>query len=202
MLSPFAENIVQVNADVGGFSMTPIIVTGTQTIDGHNGDIFVLVGQGAFLGLSNNSLSFIVALGHGQSVSLFPPGDTQETIVDLGQVTSIFVPDRSSLTIFDFGHDKTGHITLRNGGFRDAAAAVPSEVPDGHGGIIISSSVASVDFIGVRHVDASAHSFFNFSTDKAGQLRWATEGAVGPSSGPDGWWCQVDDQGTSAHHTE
>lgn len=135
--------------------MTPIFVTGAQTINGHNGDIFVLVGQGAFLGLSNNSFNFMVALGHGQSVSLFPPGDTQETIVDLGQGTSIFVPDRSSLTIFDFGHDKTGHITLRNAGFRDVAAAVESEVADGHGCVIISSSVASVDFIGVRHVDAS-----------------------------------------------
>ncbi len=135
--------------------MSTRIVTGNQNINGDNGDIFVLVGQGTTLGLSNNSSSFILALGNNQTVALYPPGDTNETLFDLSQGLSISVFGHSSLTVFDFGQDTTGHITLHNAGFKDVAAAVASERPDGHGGVIISSAFTSVDFIGVRHVDAS-----------------------------------------------
>jgi hypothetical protein len=131
------------------------IVTGNQNFTGDNGDDFILVGQGTTLGLSNNSSSFIVALGDNEAVSLFPPGDTHETIIDLAQGLNIFVSGHASLTVFDFRHDKTGHITMRNAGFRNVADAVASERSDGHGGVIISSSVASIDFVGVHHLDAS-----------------------------------------------
>jgi hypothetical protein len=133
-----------------------MIITGSQNISDHSGDIFLLLGRGTSLGLSNNAHSFIVAAGDQQEVSLFPPqGDTDETLIDAGQGLSLFVSGDSSVTVFGFGHDKAAHVTLLNAGFENVAAAVASERPDGHGGILISSQIATGDFIGVQHVDAS-----------------------------------------------
>jgi hypothetical protein len=107
--------------------MSTRIVTGDQNFTGNNGDNFILVGRGTTLGLADNSSSFIVALGADEAVSLFPPDDTHETIVDFAQGLNIFVSGHSSLTVFDFGRDKTGHITMINAGFRNVADAVASE---------------------------------------------------------------------------
>jgi hypothetical protein len=133
-----------------------MIITGSQNISDHSGDIFLLLGRSASLGLSDNAHSFIVAAGDQQSVSFYPPaGDTHETLIDVGQGLSVFVSGDSSVTVLGFGHDKAGHVTLLNAGFENVADAVASERPDGHGGVVMSSLIATVDFIGVQNVDAS-----------------------------------------------
>jgi hypothetical protein len=138
------------------------ILTDSQNINGDNGSIFVLAGDKTALGLSNNSFSFILATGDSEGISLYPPaGDTNETIIDWGRGLNIFLAGTSSATILGFNHDITGHLTFMNAGFENVAAAVASERPDGHGGVLISSPYVSADLLGVQHLDTSRISVVN-----------------------------------------
>jgi hypothetical protein len=60
---PVVEQERSKRALVGGKLM---IITGSQNISDHSGDIFLLLGRSASLGLSDNAHSFIVAAGDQQ----------------------------------------------------------------------------------------------------------------------------------------
>jgi hypothetical protein len=116
-----------------------------------NGETFILEGNNltaTIFQLSSNN-SFI----YGTDNSMLLNGDGPESVFDRGQGTHLTVADPlAQVNVYGFQFDRTGSFTEM---FTTTAALQASMRPDGHGGTIVGTGGAVIDFIGDTHVSAS-----------------------------------------------
>lgn len=127
--------------------------------DAHNGDTFILTGNGAgaeIFGLTDTTLIF---LGYNESATVAitaPNHGGTTTIVDAGKGTQFnFIEGSGNIAIYDFQHDKSGYIHAQ---MLSPITAHLTPSSDGHGGTFLTAPGLKIDLVGDAHVAASQHS--------------------------------------------